>query len=308
MVDHRQRLLIILGPTASGKSELALKLAMACDGELINADSLQVYRHLDIGTAKPPTEWREKVPHHLIDIIEPEDPFTAADFTRLAAEAIRQIVARGRRPIVVGGTGLYIKALLGGLIASPGESAELRESLREEARHAGNASLHRRLTEIDPVTAVSLHPNDIFRIIRALEVHHLTGFPISQWQARHAFHEEHYLPLKLGITIQRSLLYERINRRTEEMMTAGFREEVAALLASGIDPALKPMRSIGYKEMTAYLHGELGWDEARQAIAQATRNYAKRQMTWFARDPEIKWVEYPRDFDTIIRTVIDFFY
>jgi tRNA dimethylallyltransferase len=307
MGDLRQRLLIILGPTASGKSELALKLAMACDGELINADSLQVYRHLDIGTAKPSRESRAVVPHHLIDIIEPADPFTASDFSRLAAAAIRQVAARGRRPILVGGTGLYIKALLGGLIASPGESAEFRERLREEVRHSGSAALHRRLREIDPVTALSLHPNDSFRIIRALEVHHLTGFPISQWQARHAFHEERYLPLKLGISLPRPLLYERINRRTEEMLTTGLREEVAALLAAGIDPGLKPMRSIGYKEMTAHLRGELGWDEARQAIAQATRNYAKRQMTWFARDPEIKWVEYPRDFDTIFRIVIDFF-
>lgn len=307
MGDCRQRLLIIQGPTASGKSELALKLALACNGEIVNADSLQLYRHLDIGTAKPPAEWRQMVPHHLIDILEPWHAFTAADFARLAGEAIGQIIERGRRPIVVGGTGLYIKALVGGLIESPGESGEFRDRLRQEALQVGSPDLHRRLAEVDPVTAASLHPHDTFRIIRALEVHHLTGAPVSEWRARHGFHAEHYLPLKLGISVPRSELYDRINGRVEAMMSAGFRQEVAALLAAGIDPGLKPMRSIGYKEMVSHLQGELTEAEARQAIAQATRRYAKRQMTWFARDSAIKWVEYPKDFDTILRIVIDFF-
>ena len=303
----KARVLVICGPTASGKSELALRLARALDGEIVNADSMQVYRGMDIGTAKATPEQREAIPHHLINVVNPDQPFSAADFAAAADAAIRDITARGRRTIVVGGTGLYIRALLKGLVDSPGGAEEFRQGLHAEALGSGNQALLERLRQVDPEIAAQLHPNNLLRIIRALEVHHLTGIPLSRYQQAHGFSEERYRSLQIGVRVERSLLYSRIDDRVERMLDEGLLDEVRGLLAAGYDTGLKALRSIGYKETCAYLAGECGLEQARQLIKRNTRHYAKRQLTWFSADRDILWLEYPGNFDTILQHAIEFY-
>jgi tRNA dimethylallyltransferase len=300
-------LVVIQGPTASGKSELAIRLAEKVGGEIINADSMQVYSRMDIGTAKPPLSQLERVPHHLIGIVSPEQDFSAADFRREAIRSIAGIVERGKRCIVVGGTGLYIRALLQGLVDSPRGNTDMREALRQRALRDGNASLLEELGRVDPDTATHLHPNDLVRIVRALEVYYQTGIPISRYRAGHGFKDKPFSVLKLGIALQREELYQRIDRRVDAMISDGLVEEVKGLLASGLTPDMKPMRSIGYKEICSMLNGELILEDALLLIKQNTRRYAKRQMTWFKKDHEINWVEYPDSFATICNHVIEFF-
>jgi tRNA dimethylallyltransferase len=242
-----------------------------------------------------------------VDILEPHEPFTVADFVQRADAAIADITSRGRRPIVVGGTGLYIKALTKGLIDSPGEDTALRQELQEVSQKEGGAELLSRLMSVDPATASRLHSNDIFRIIRALEVYYLTGQPLSAHHLDHRFAQKRYRCLKFAIAVAREELYRRINVRVEDMLQRGLKEEVSGLLAAGVDPELKPMKSIGYKEMVSHLAGMMTLTEAADTMARQTRHYGKRQMTWFRTDSEIKWVEYPKDFDTILKSVIDFF-
>lgn len=301
------KLVIILGPTASGKSDLALRLAQECGGEIVNADSMQLYQGMDIGTAKPSQEVRRMVPHHLLDIVDPAVNFTASDFRAKAARAIADIHARGKRVFVVGGTGLYIKALLQGLVDSPRGDETIRRELEAFAEKEGNDSLHRELSLADPVTAERLHPNDRFRIIRALEVFRMTGRPISESRGRHGFSSEYYDPLKVGVNMDRRELYERIDRRVDAMMASGFLEEVRGLLERGYGCELKAMRSIGYKELCAHLAGEYGLDEAVRLMKRDTRRYAKRQLTWFGSDPEINWFEYRANFVNIYNHVIEFY-
>jgi tRNA dimethylallyltransferase len=303
----KQRVLVICGPTASGKSELALRLAEKLDAEIVNADSMQVYRGMDIGTAKPTAEERTRRAHHLIDITDPDQPFSAADFAATADAAISDISSRGKRSIVVGGTGLYIRALLKGLVDSPGGTDQFRQGLHEEAILTGSRSLLERLRLVDPDLAAQLHPNNLVRIIRALEVHHLTGVPLSRHQQAHGFSEERYRSLQIGIRSERSALYDRIDDRVDRMLEIGLLSEVQGLLAVGYDPGLKSMRSIGYKEAVAYLSGEYSLDEARRLIKRNTRHYAKRQLTWFNADRDILWLEYPEKFDTILKHAIEFF-
>lgn len=302
------KIVIIQGPTASGKSDFAVQLAEQCDGEIVNADSMQVYRHLDIGTAKPSLELRAQIPHHLVDIVDPDKPFTAADFASLATGAINEILNRGKMPIIVGGTGLYIKALTKGLINSPGEDKLIRSELQMILAEQGRGELMRRLTEVDPATAAQLHPNDTLRIIRALEVYAQTGQPVSVFRSEHQFAETRFTCLKLGINIPREELYRRIDSRVIAMMEQGLVQEVESLLAQGYGQKLKAMQSIGYKETVDYLVGKTTLAETIALIQRNTRHYAKRQMTWFKSDNEIKWVEYPKDFDTIHNIVIEFFY
>ena len=304
---EKTRIVVILGPTSSGKSELAVRLAETCGGEIVNADSMQVYRGMDIGTAKPSPEQRQKVPHHLLDLVEPDAEFSASDFRREAARAISGILERGRRVFVVGGTGLYIKALLKGLVASPSGDESIRRELRETALRVGGAELLRRLAEVDPVTAARLHPNDQVRIVRALEVFRQTGRPISSFRSDHGFVGEFYDALKIGIAVERNELYRRIEERVERMMAEGFPEEVRQLLARGFDPGLKPFRAIGYKELCRYLAGKYSFEEALGLIKRDTRRYAKRQFTWFRQDDEINWVEYPARFDTILQLTMKFY-
>ena len=297
------KLLVIGGPTGTGKSDLAVRLAEEIGGEIVNADSMQVYRGLDIGTAKPPAEDLARVPHHLLDIVSPDQEFTASDFRREAAAAIVDIDRRGKKAVVVGGTGLYIRALLEGLVDSPTGDPELRRQF--DAVPGGE--LLRRLALVDPETAQRLHPNDRVRIVRALEVHAQTGRPISAFRSEHAFSGDYYDTLKMAIKVERQELYRRIEIRVENMLQCGLVDEVRSLLAKGYNRELKAMRSIGYKEIAAYLAGETTLDAAVALIKRDTRRYAKRQMTWFGRENEIYWLEYPGSFATILGHVIEFF-
>lgn len=305
-ISKKPKIIIVLGPTASGKTDLAVRLAERFDGEIVNADSMQVYRGMDIGTAKPSPELRRRIPHHLIDIVDPDADFSASDFRREAARAIAGIHGRGKRAFVAGGTGLYIKALLKGLVDSPSGAEEIRRELQEEALRLGGEELLRRLAKVDPETAGRLHPNDQVRIIRALEVYLQTGRPISRFRGEHDFAGDYYDALKIGIAVERTELYRRIEERVERMMTEGFPDEVRGLLSRGFEPGLKPFRAIGYKELCACLAGACPFDEAVRLIKRDTRRYAKRQITWFKQDNEIYWVEYPHKFDTICNHVIEF--
>jgi tRNA dimethylallyltransferase len=301
------KLLVICGPTASGKSDLALRLAQELNGEIINADSMQVYRGMDIGTAKPSVEERARMPHHLIDIIRPDQPFSAADFAEAADTAIRDISFRGKRPIVVGGTGLYIRSLLKGLVDSPAGTEEVRQDLLSEARELGNQAMLEELRRVDPELAERIHPNNLVRIIRALEVFRTTGIPLSRYQLEHSFSGRQYRSLQLGIQVERSLLYNRIDDRVNLMLEQGLLREVKELLNAGYEPGFKAMRAIGYKELIAHLSGEYDLNEAIRLIKRNTRHYAKRQLTWFNADKDILWLEYPSEFDTISKHAIDFF-
>ena len=301
------KLLVICGPTASGKSELAIRLARALDAEIVNADSMQIYRGMDIGTAKPTPEQRAGIPHHLIGVADPDQPFSAADFALAADEAIRGITGRGKRVIVAGGTGLYIRALLKGLVDSPSGAGEIRRELQEAARELGNQAMLEKLGRVDPELAARIHPNNRVRIIRALEVYRLTGVPLSRYQQEHGFSGRRYESLQIGIKVERRELYRRIDERVERMVEDGLLDEVHGLLASGYGRDLKSMRAIGYKEAAACLAGEYGPDEAVRLIKRDTRRYAKRQLTWFNADPDILWLEYSEKFDTILRHAIDFF-
>lgn len=281
---------VIVGPTAAGKSALALNVALRLGAEIVSADSRQVYKFMDLGTAKPTLEERTLVPHHLIDIRTPDEYYSAGEYARDAAAAIAGILAKGRFPIVVGGSGFYIKALVDGLFGPKVADPTLRERLRQEAQHLGVQALWQRLAEVDPVSARRLHPNDAQRIIRALEVYESTGLPISLHQVRHR-PEQSFAWRFLGLRWPRQELYARIERRVDEMMTQGLEHEVRRLLAMGYDERLISLRTVGYKEMFAFLRGELLLEEAVVQIKQHTRNYAKRQMTWFRRDARVQWLD-----------------
>lgn len=301
------KLLVIVGPTASGKSALALRLAQQLDAEIVNADSMQVYRGMDIGTAKPNAEERGSVPHHLLDVADPDRLFSAADFAEAADTAIADITARGKRVIVVGGTGLYIRALLKGLVDSPSGAGEIRAALQAEAARIGNEAMLEQLRQVDPEAAARMHPNNLVRIIRALEVYRMTGVPLSRYQQEHDFGGERYRVLQIGIRTDRAELYRRIEERVDAMIAGGLEGEVRRLLAAGWDRKLKAMRSIGYKEMTARLAGECTQDEAVALIKRDTRRYAKRQLTWFNAERDILWLEYPEKFDIISKLAHEFF-
>lgn len=301
------KLLVVCGPTASGKSDLALKLARRLDAEIVNADSMQVYRGMDIGTAKPSPEQRAEIRHHLIDVAGPEQLFSAADFVQAADTAISDITGRGKRVIVAGGTGLYIRALLKGLVDSPSGAGEIRRRLQEEARELGNEAMLEKLARVDPELATRIHPNNRVRIIRALEVYHLTGIPLSRYQQEHAFGGRRYTSLQIGIRVERDELYRRIEQRVERMLREGLLDEVRGLLAAGYGRDLKAMRAIGYKESASFLAGECSLEEAARLIKRDTRRYAKRQLTWFNADRDILWLEYSENFATILQHSIDFF-
>jgi tRNA dimethylallyltransferase len=280
---------VVVGPTAVGKSEVAVALAEAVGGEIVSADSRQVYRHLDVGTAKPGPSERARVPHHLLDVADPGERFDAARYRTLALAAIADVHARGRAVIVCGGTGLYVRALLQGLFRGPAASAELRARLRARERAGGPGTLHRQLAAADPAAAARLHPRDLVRVVRALEVLALTGRPISVWQAEHGFAERRLDALVLGLRRPREELAERIAARCAAMLAAGLLDEIRRLWAHGWGPELAPLRSVGYREMGAHLRGELGLEDALAACARATRRLAKRQMTWFRADPAVRW-------------------
>jgi tRNA dimethylallyltransferase len=279
----------IIGPTASGKSSLTLALAREFGGEIISADSMQVYRGLDIGTAKPSPGERRLVVHHLVDILDLDQNYSAALFRDQADAVLEDLRSRGVPALVAGGTGLYLKTLTRGLFQGPAADAQLRNVLRRKIETEGNECLHRELDKLDPDAARRIHPRDTSRIIRALEVIHLSGRSISSFQGEHRFGEKRYEVLKLGLAYPREELYRRIEERVERMMAMGWVEEVRSFLNQGYRPELRPLQSLGYKRLVAYLLGKQGLEETMGQIKQDTRRYAKRQMTWFKADPEIHW-------------------
>ncbi|OGQ04917.1 MAG: tRNA (adenosine(37)-N6)-dimethylallyltransferase MiaA [Deltaproteobacteria bacterium RBG_19FT_COMBO_58_16] len=297
--------IIIAGPTASGKTDLAVQLASLCNGEIISADSMQVYRRMDIGTAKPTLEERGGIPHHMIDIIEPGEEFSAARFASLALEKIRGMHERGKNPFVAGGTGLYIKTLTHGIFKGPEADPALRARLEREADEHGSARLHERLKEVDPAGAAAIHPNNRARVIRAIEVYTLSKKPISEYHREHAFSDEPLQTLKIGLAVDREELYGRINERVDRMMARGLLAETRGLLDAGYSPSLKPMGGLGYKEMTGCIEGRCALDEAVELLKMNTRRYAKRQMTWFGKDPGIRWFN-PGQKKDIIEAVKEF--
>jgi tRNA dimethylallyltransferase len=305
-VSMSPRLVVVLGPTGVGKSRLAVELALRFDGEIINADSQQVYRGLDIGTAKPGPEERARVPHHLIDIVEPDEEFDAARYRELAARAAREIAARGRAAIVCGGTGLYIKALLRGLFRGPARDPALRESLAREAGERGIEVLYRRLREVDPEAARAIHPHDRQRIVRALEVFAKSGKRFSEWHREHAFRNREFEALKIGLDRERAELYRRIDQRCEAMVSAGLVEEVRGLVARGHSLGAASLRSVGYRHIGFYLTGKMTLDRALEAMKRDTRRLAKRQLTWFRADPEVRWFHPEREREGIFAAVAEF--
>jgi tRNA dimethylallyltransferase len=284
----------IVGPTGAGKSALAMAVAERSNAEIVNADSRQFYRGMDLGTAKPSAYDRARVPHHLIDVREPGEPLDVAEFGGLAREAIADIAARGRNPIVVGGSGLYLRVIRGGIFRGPAASTEVRARLTKLVAEQGVEYLHRQLREVDPEAANRIGINDVYRIARAIEVFELTGETISVHQRRHQFADAGYDTLTVGVKVERKKLYEAIDRRFDEMVAAGLLEEVRALIASGYSPEKPPLSTIGYKQMAAYLRGEIALADAIALAKQESRRLAKRQMTWFRRDPEIIWLDCER--------------
>lgn len=289
----KQKIIVIAGPTGSGKSALAIEIAEKLNGEIVCADSLTVYRRLDIGSAKPTREQQARVKHHLLNIREPLEPFTAADFNREASRAIESIAAKGKKPIIAGGTGLYIKTLLGGLMDAPGENLEIRNDLRALAEKSGPEAIYEKLKAVDPATAEKLHPGNLVRTIRALEVYLATGKPLSMLQKQHAFAEKRFDALQICLDLQREQLYSRIEARVDQMFEDGLLDEVKGLLADGLSPDLKPLGAIGYREIIGFIRGEYDLEEAKRLIKLNTRHYAKRQLTWFRREAEMLWIAYP---------------
>jgi tRNA dimethylallyltransferase len=291
--SERRCLVIILGPTAVGKSRAGAYLAGRFNGEIISCDSMQVYRDFDIGTDKPTIEMRQQVPHHLLDIVEPSTQFTAGEFVRRALEAVRIIEERGRLPFIVGGTGLYLKALLLGLFPGPGRDEELRRRLNQEARETGLEPLRRRLEAVDPVYAKLVGENDKVRIIRALEVYSLTRKPLSEHFENTRSKVADFHILKIGLQLERRELYRRIEERVDKMFREGISEEVHDLLAAGVPEGAPPFRGLGYRRILAHLQGTISFDEAKRLTKQDTRQYAKRQLTWFRKMAGVNW--FPAD-------------
>jgi len=286
---NRPRVVILLGPTGVGKSTLAIEWAEELGGEIISADSMQVYRFMDIGTAKPTPDDQKRVQHHLIDLVTPDQPFHAALYRKLGRKTIDQLHQEEKPIWVVGGTGLYIKSLTQGLFATPKIDPHVREILKKEAKEKGTGVLYERLKKVDAKTAFHLHPHDLFRMIRALEVFDSTGVPISFYREQHRFGERPYMTLKIGLEMNREILYHRIEKRIDQMLEKGFLQEVERLVGMGYGPELKPMQSLGYKQMVQFLLKEIEWDEAIRQMRKNTRHYAKRQLTWFKADSEVHW-------------------
>jgi tRNA dimethylallyltransferase len=284
-------LVAIVGPTASGKSALALRLAEERGGEIVSCDSLQVYRGLDIGSAKPTLEERRQVPHHLIDVRDPDEDFSAADYARLSRAVVADITRRGRLPIVAGGTGLYLRALLTGLFEGPSRDEALRARLEAMADRFGDPRLHRVLQCVDPASAARIHPSDRLRIVRAVEVFRATGRPLSEQHREGSDPLRGYRVLVAGLAPEREELRRRVVERTRAMFDGGLVDEVRALRARGYGPALRPLRAIGYRQAADVLEGRLTADQAREAVVLETMQYAKRQRTWFRHQAPVRWFE-----------------
>ena len=285
------RILCIAGPTASGKTELAVAVALALNGEVVSCDSMQVYRRMDIGTAKPTLEERRGVPHHMLDVAEPSEPMSVGKFVDLAAPVVEDILARGKTAILAGGTGLYMDALIRGNGFAPDPDPALRRMLQDRARQEGTEPLLEELRAVDPEAASRLHPHDAKRIIRALEVYRQTGKTLTQHNLETRQVPPRYRPCWLGLDFpDRGELYRRIDLRVEDMLRRGLLDEIRGLLAQGLSPGATALQAIGYKEFLAALEGQCTVQEAVEAVQKASRHYAKRQLTWFRRNEDMEWI------------------
>lgn len=295
------KILVIVGPTASGKTRMAVELAQRHNGEVISADSMQIYRTMDIGTAKPTKEEMGGIPHHMIDVADPEEDFSVARYVEMAARCVDDVLERGKLPIVAGGTGLYIDSLLSGRTFAPfSPDSALRGELERELAEKGGQAMLEALAQVDPEAAQRLHPNDHKRIVRALEVYRSTGKTITQHNRETQAIPPRYNALTIGLAFQdRQAMWRRIDQRVDEMVAAGLEDEVRRLLTSGISPKCTAMQAIGYKEFTQALSGEMTWQEATDVVKLRSRQYAKRQLTWFGRNPNTRWVRWddPPEFE-----------
>jgi len=295
------KILVIVGPTASGKTRMAVELAQRHNGEVISADSMQISRTMDIGTAKPTKEEMGGIPHHMIDVADPEEDFSVARYVEMAARCVDDVLERGKLPIVAGGTGLYIDSLLSGRTFAPfSPDSALRGELERELEEKGGQAMLEALAQVDPEAAQRLHPNDHKRIIRALEVYRSTGKTITQHNRETQAIPPRYNALTIGLAFQdRQAMWRRIDQRVDEMVAAGLEDEVRRLLTSGISPKCTAMQAIGYKEFTQALSGEMTWQEAADVVKLCSRQYAKRQLTWFGRNPNTRWVRWddPPEFE-----------
>jgi len=302
--SHQKKIIVLCGPTAVGKTDLSLQIAEKISSEIISVDSMQVYRHMDIGTAKPSREERSRIPHHLIDIVDPDEHYTMGRFVKDADKAIEKIYRHNKIPLLAGGTGLYFKGLFQGffaendLLTEHAENEEnqkktrfIRDEIRKRLREEGNKILHRELTDIDPESAERIHPNDTQRLLRGLEIFYVTGIPWSQHLANQSRNSRRYQLIKIGLSRPRRELYKRIDKRVQIMVEKGLLEEVKKLLAMGYSRKLKAMQAIGYRHMINFLEGSWNWNQTLALLARDTRHYAKRQFTWFNNDPEISWYD-----------------
>ena len=290
--ENNNKKIIVLGPTATGKSALGIILAQKLNGEIISLDSMQIYKKMDIGTAKPADEELAAVPHHLINCLDINQSSDVVSFVNRAKEAENDILSRGFLPVLVGGTAMYIKIFLDGVFDGPDSSEEIREKLKSIAAEKGSEYLHQKmLSPIDPIAAKKIHPNDLFRIVRAIEVYELTGKPISelqtQWKSKNKSDEYRLI----GLTMPRDLLYKKIEKRIDDMIAEGLVEEVKDLKNQGIEKNKTAAQAIGYKEILAHLNGEYSLDRAIELIKRNTRRFAKHQLTWFRKDERIEWYE-----------------
>ena len=300
-----QPVLILVGPTAIGKTALSLELARRFNCEIVSVDSMQVYKYMDIGTAKVTNEERGGITHHLINIVEPDEPYDAARFTEDALLAIREIHKRGRVPLLTGGTGLYLRALISGIFEGPPSDSVIRKKLKHRLKKEGNHALHQELVLYDGISANKIHPNDTQRLLRALEIYHSTGRSWSTYLESKASNRQriHFSNmLQIGLACDRSVLYDRINLRTEIMLDSDFEKEVRGLLDMGYGRGLKSMSSIGYRHMINYIFGDYQYEEMKRLLARDTRRYAKRQLTWFGKNDDLHWIEV-KNISRVMKTV-----
>lgn len=299
---------IIVGPTGVGKTRVGIEVARMIGAEIVSADSRQIYKYMDIGTAKPSLEQRRIVPHWMIDLVEPDVDYSAARYSQEATEVIKNLLTSDKKVLVVGGSGLYIGALVEGFFPSPPADWDLRQRLIEEAQNLGSEALHYRLTRVDPEAAQRIHPNDLKRLVRALEIYELTGVSISKHQAKHK-PKGNFSPLYIGLKRRREELRRRIEARVDWMIEKGLIEEVKSILKMGYSPTLNSLNTVGYKEIIAYLGGKFSLDEAVNLIKKNTKAYAKRQLTWFKRISGIEWVdlsEEPNPVNRVVELVCEF--
>jgi tRNA dimethylallyltransferase len=299
------RIAIVCGPTGSGKTSFAIDLVQHLNAEIVSADSMQIYRYMDIGTAKPTLKEQAAARHHLIGVVDPDISFDAACYVQRADNVIQNIVKRERIPLIVGGTGLYIKALTHGLFDTPKGNPTIRRRLKGKLKAHGHEYLHRYLEKVDPTAAGRIHVRDTQRLIRAIEVFESTGQPISLAQKEHGFEHQRYQTLKIGLKMERKALYDKINLRVDAMLADGLVEEVKRLLEMGYSPEMKSMQALGYRHMVQYLMGRLSFDEAVRTLKRDHRRYAKRQMTWFGADREINWLA-PDQKNTALKLLLEF--